>query len=136
MRPPTARSILRNGRALSRSPHFQNRIDQRPRRFNVIAAIKQRRISAHAIIDQCGVRAARRFAKSFFIFEIHIHVADAHFRSGPLGHERYRNAFIGLDVQHQAVRLEIAFTKNHVRRAAKFDNNFRVALGSRFPVRK
>src|SRR5580704_6976114 len=83
-RAPASRGVLRDGGGFGRTPDIENRIDQRPRRFDAIAAIEQRGVAAHAIVQQRGIGAARSIAKSLAIAEIHRHVADAHLRPRPL----------------------------------------------------
>src|SRR6201994_2003289 len=39
-RPPASRRVLRYGRRFRRTPYIKNRIDQRPRRLDAIAAIE------------------------------------------------------------------------------------------------
>ncbi len=48
---------------LAARPNIQDGVHQRPRRFDGIPAIKQRRIAAQAIVQQRGVGAARATAK-------------------------------------------------------------------------
>src|SRR6202166_2346263 len=93
---PASGRVLRDGGAFCRGPHIQDRIDQRPGGLHVIATIKERGVTAHAIVYQRGVCAAWRLAKALFVFEIHIHIADAHFGSRALGHEGNGDSFIGL----------------------------------------
>src|SRR5579871_6814025 len=51
-RAPASRGVLRDGGSLGCAPDIENRIDQRPCRFNAIAAIEQRRVATHAIAQQ------------------------------------------------------------------------------------
>src|ERR1700692_5051313 len=88
MRAPASGGILWDRGAFCRGPNIEDRIDQRPGGFHVIATIKERGISAHAIIYQRGVCAPRRFTKALFVLEIHSYVTNAHFRPRPLGHKR------------------------------------------------
>src|ERR1700736_4237471 len=78
MRAPASGRVLRDAGAFCRSPDIEDWIDQRPGGFHVIAAIEECGVTAHAIIYQRGVGAAWSFAKAFFVFEIHIYIADAH----------------------------------------------------------
>src|ERR1700759_1328125 len=97
-RAPASRGILRDIRGLRRAPNIENRVDQRPRRLDAVAAIEQRRVTAHAIVQQRGVGTARAIAKSLPIAEIHGDVADAHLRPRSFRPKGHRNAFIRLNV--------------------------------------
>src|SRR5579863_2320921 len=77
-RPPTAGAVLRDFASSGGAPNIQNGIDERPRGLDIVAAIEKRGIAAQAIIHERGVRTPRGVAKTFFVAEIHGHVADAH----------------------------------------------------------
>src|SRR6267378_5872662 len=104
-RPPTAGRVLWHSGAPGGAPYLENGIHERPGRLDAVAAIKERRIAADAIVEERRVGAACRAAKTLTIAEVHGHVTDAHFRSRPFCAERNGDAFIRLNIQHQAIGL-------------------------------
>src|SRR6267378_574855 len=106
-RPPTAGRILWHSGAPGGAPDLKNGIDEGPGRLDAIAAIKKRRIAADTIVEERRVSAARRAAKTFTIAKVHRHVSDAHLRSRPFCAERNGDTFIGLNIQNQAIGLNV-----------------------------
>src|SRR5205814_7069449 len=66
------------------------------------------------------------------VAETHVDVADAHFGTGALGAERNGDAFVGLNVENEAVGIGFAPAKNDVRSALELDDDFGGALGEAF----
>src|SRR5713226_7258593 len=128
-RPPTPGWILWHGGALGGAPHVENGIDEAPSGFDAVAAIEERSVAAHTVIQERSVSAARGVSKTVAIAEIHGDVANAHFGAGPLGAEGNGNAFVGLDIQDQAIGFNFFFAENDVRSTTKLDHDLRAALG-------
>src|SRR6266850_3933526 len=126
---PAPRSILWHGGALGGAPDVEDGIHQRPSRLHAIAAIEERGIAAHTVVQECRVGATRPLSKSFAIAEIHGDVSNAHFGSRALCPKRNGNAFVRLDIQDQAVGLNLFLTKNDVRGAVELDHDLGGALG-------
>src|SRR5262249_47023495 len=93
-----------------------------------VAAIEQGGVATNAIGNQRGVSAVSAVTKTFLIAEIHIDVADAHLRSGALGAEGDGDTFVGLDVEDQAIGIDVSVAENDVRRALELDDDLGVAL--------
>src|SRR6266850_5461704 len=127
--PPTAGRILWHRGAPGRAPDLENGIHKRPGSLDAVTAIKKRSIAADAIVEERGVGAARRAAKPFAIAEVHGDISDAHLGSRPFCPERNGDAFIGLNIQHQTIRFNLALAEDDVRRAPELDHDFREALG-------
>src|SRR5713226_2246625 len=127
-RAPTSGRILWHSGALGRAPDVEDRIHERPGGFNAVAAIEECGVAADTVVQKRRVGAARRISKTFAIAEIHGDVADAHFRARALCAERNGNAFIGLDIQDEAVGLNLFFAEDDVRSAAELDHDLRGAL--------
>src|SRR5436309_14752302 len=81
---PAPRWILWHGGALGRTPDVEDGIHQRPGRLNAVAAIEERGIASHTIVQECRVGATRPISKSFAIAEIHGDVSNAPFGSRAL----------------------------------------------------
>src|SRR5260370_30109079 len=128
-RAPTACRILRHGGAPGGTPDVEDRIDERPGGLDAVAAIKERGIAADTIVQERRVSAARGVPETFAIAEIHGDIPDAHFGSRALCAEGNGNAFVGLDIQVEAVGLNLFFAENDVGSAAKFDHDLGGALG-------
>src|SRR6202158_4235699 len=62
--PPTSRRILWHGGTLGGTPDVENGVHQRPGGLDAVAAIEERSIAAHAVVQECGVGAARGDRKS------------------------------------------------------------------------
>src|SRR5580693_9655535 len=105
-RAPASRRILRNLGALRGAPNVKNGVDERPSGFDVVAAIKERGVAAQAIVDECGVSAARGFAKALLVAEVHVDISDAHLSSWALGAEGNGDSLFWLNVENEAVRLD------------------------------
>src|SRR5690242_14419241 len=114
------------------APNVENRIDKRPRGFDIVTAVEKRRITTQTIVDKRGVSGARNFPEAFLVAEIHGDVADAHFRAGTLCAEGNGDALFRLDVEDETVRLNIAITKDKVRGALELNHDLRAAFGETF----
>ena len=60
-------------------------------------------------------------------------MADAHLRAGTFGAKGKGDAFIRLNIQHQAVGFDLAFAKHNMRRAMKLNDNLGAAFRQPFP---
>ena len=67
------------------------------------------------------------------IIEIHGHGADVHLPARRLRSERKRNAFVGLDIQHQEVGLQLLAAEDEMRRAAELNGDFGDCARQSFP---
>src|SRR6266850_5699809 len=128
-RPPAAGRILWHSGAPGCAPDVQNGIHKGPRRFHAVAAIEKRSVAADAIVEERGVGAACRAAKSLAIAEVHGDVTDAHLGSRTFSAERNGDTFIGLNVQDQTIGFNLALAEDDVRRTTELDHDFRKALG-------
>src|SRR5215468_5666548 len=93
-RPPASCGVLWHGGGARGAPNVKDRIHQRPGGFDAVPAVEKSGVAAHAIVQQCGVRAARRLSKTLEVTEIHRHIADAHFRSRALGAKADGDSFV------------------------------------------
>src|SRR3984885_4777146 len=73
--------IIRERRRRGILPCFQDWVYQSPGSLDSIGAVKQRGVSADAIINKGGVGGARAAAKRILVFKIHGHRLDAHLRA-------------------------------------------------------
>src|SRR5712664_3772030 len=128
-RAPATGRILRHGGGFGCAPDIEDRVDERPGGLDAVAAVEERGVAAHTIVEQRRVGTTCHAAKSFAITEVHRNVANAHLSSRPSRAERNGDAFIGLNVQYQPVGFHLAFAENDVRRAPELDHDFRGALG-------
>ncbi len=86
----------------------------------------------HAIAQEALVASAVLDAKIVGVVEIHVHQAQLHQRAGNFRAEAERDAFLGLDVNHQAIGLQISYrgiAEQDKRGAAELDDDFRGAGG-------
>ena len=93
---------------------------------------KERGVSGHAVMEQAFVAGIGRLPEIILVFEIHVHFAQLHRRSGSFGGEAQRDAFFGLDVQHQLVRhhvFDLSFAEKHEGRAPELNHDMRMASG-------
>src|SRR5258706_15387675 len=77
--------------------------DDSPTRLNHIGPLKERGVAAHAVVKQSFIAGAGCLAEIVFVLEIHIHVTDAHDRSGDLGTESHRYALVRVNVKDKPV---------------------------------
>src|ERR1700757_3256400 len=63
-------------------PEIQHRIYHRPARFHHIRTLKQSLIADHTVVQQPLVPCTGLLSKVFLIFEVHVHCAEAHDRTG------------------------------------------------------
>src|SRR6266700_6313432 len=134
--PPGSGWVLWHGSAPSGTPDIKDGVHKRPGSLDAVAAVEERGITAHAIVEESGIRAARSVSKTFAITEIHGDVSDAHFSPWALGPEGDGDAFIRLNVQDEAVGFDLALAKDHMRSAPEFDHDFGGALGETFSCSK
>src|SRR5208282_1831576 len=132
VRAPASRGILGDLGGSRSAPYVENRIDERPRGLHVIAAIEKCSVAAQAIVDQRGISAARCFAKTFLVAEVHVDVSDAHLSSWTLGAEGNGDALFGLYVENETVRLDGTVAEHDVRSAAELNHDFCAARGETF----
>src|SRR5208282_6474544 len=115
--------IIRKGRRRSLLPRLQNRIDELPRGLDAVCAIEQGRVTANAVVEQRRVRVPIGGAERLPVFEIHGYRPDVHLRPRSLRAERKRNAFIGLNIENQRIRLGILLAEYSVRGPLELDGN-------------
>src|SRR5262249_16182067 len=60
-RAPTTGGVFGDGGTLCGAPDVEDRVDQRPSGFNAVGAIEKSSVTADAIVDERGIRAARGF---------------------------------------------------------------------------
>jgi hypothetical protein len=132
LRSPRAGSIVGKTASRERFPNVNDRLDGSPTGFHHVRALKKSGVAHHAVVKKAFVACAVRLAKIARVIEIHVHQAELHDRAGNLGGKTPRNAFVGLDVDHEPVGARVldgSLSKQHERRPAKLDGDFRHALG-------
>src|SRR4029077_18837043 len=77
-RAPATGSILRHDGGLGCAPDIEDGVDERPGSLDTVAAVEERGIAAHTIVEKRRICAACHAAKPFAITEIHGDIADAH----------------------------------------------------------
>src|SRR5438128_9328575 len=78
LRSPTSGRIVGKGRRWLGIPNFLNRRYDTPAGFDLIGALKQRRVAQHAIVQETFVAGGQRVAEIVFIIKVHVDSADAY----------------------------------------------------------
>src|SRR5207248_9898541 len=108
-RPPRACRIVRESAGGQSVPNVQNRLNHIPSRLDHVRALEERGITRHAIAQQSLVAGAVLQSEIGAVIEIHIHETELHDRSGNLCAEAERDAFLGLNMDDQAVGFQIFY---------------------------
>ena len=97
--------------------------------------MKERGIAGHAIAQETLVAGAVFGAEIGAVVEVHVHETKLHYGAGNFCAEAQRDAFIGLNVNDQAIGFEIlhrGVAKKNERRAAELDDDLGHALREAF----
>ena len=81
-------------------------------------------------MEQAFVSGAGMLAKIFLILKVHVHRPQPHHRTGNLGRELQRDAFLRLDVQDQLVGHQVfdrRIAEEHERRTSELYHDMSVA---------
>src|SRR5713226_5812723 len=115
-RPPSSGGVIRKARRLlvCDLPGFEDRVHQAPGGFHAVGAVEERRVAAHAVVQERGIRAARASAKRRAVAKIHRDGLYAHLRARELRAKDNRDALVGLDVKQEPVGFDFAPAKHHV----------------------
>src|SRR5258708_77018 len=110
-----------------RMPDVQNGLNYIPAGFDHVGPLEERRVAGHAIAQQALVTGAVLGAEIGAVVEIHVDEAELHDRARNFGAEAERDAFVGLDVNDQAIRLQVFYSgvaKKNERSAAEMNDYF------------
>src|ERR1700687_1923755 len=124
--PPTG-GIIWESAGAQRVPDVNDRLDHAPAGFNHVRTLEEGGIAGHAIAEQALVTSAVFGAEIGAVVEIHIHEAELHDRAGNFCAEAERDAFVGLDVDDQAIRLQIfnrGVAEENERSATELNDDF------------
>src|SRR5271169_154019 len=106
-RPPRTRSIVGESTSGEGMPNVDDWLNDAPARLHHVSALKQSGVAGHAIAKQAFVTCAMLGAKVALVVEVHINESKAHDRAWHFCSEAERDSFIRLNVNHQAIGLEI-----------------------------
>src|SRR6202022_5166690 len=90
-----------------RVPDVDDRLDYAPASFDHVGTLEQSGVASHAIAQQALVTGAVFRAEIVAVVEIHVDETELHDRAGNFCAEAERDAFVGLNVDDQAIRLQI-----------------------------
>src|SRR5262249_39940179 len=130
-RSPRARRIVREAARGKGVPNVDDGLNDAPAGFDHVSALEQRRVARHAIAQQALVTGAVLDAEIIAVVEVHVDEPELHHRAGDLHAEAERNAFFRLDVDHEAIRLEIfhrGIAEEHERRTPELNDDLGGAL--------
>src|SRR5580700_5838303 len=134
-RPPATRRVVRKVSSRNGSPRIQHRLNHPPTRLHHIRALEQSSVADHAVVQQplvAGVVVTPKIAR---VVKVHVHQPEMHDRAWNLRSESQRDSFVGLNVNHQPVRLQIGnlrLAEQHEGRSPKLDGDFRGASRQMF----
>src|SRR5712664_1332581 len=129
-RAPRTGRIVWEAAGGQRMPDVQDGLNYIPAGFDPVGTLEERRVAGHAIAQQALVTGAVLGAEIGAVVEIHVDEAELHDRARNFGAEAERDAFVGLDVNDQAIGLQIFYrrvAKEHERSAAEMHDDFRGA---------
>src|SRR5437762_5756908 len=114
-------------------PGFLDRIDESPGLLDLIAAGKERSVTAHRVEQQTLVRFRAGFSERRSIMEIHFHRLDVKARAGDLCMHPQRDSLIRLNSNNEHIEVMQIFVKQHRRRFFEMNGNFSGRFGKPFP---
>jgi hypothetical protein len=103
---PTCRRVVGEVARRQRGPHVEQRLHDRPAHLHHVGALEERGVADHAVVQQPLVAGAGHRPEVVLVVEPHVDVAETQLRPGHLGAEAERDAFLGLDAEHELVRLQ------------------------------
>src|SRR5260370_14865850 len=112
-------------------PDIQDRLNPIPSGFDHVRALEERGIARHAIAEQPFIPGAVLQSEIGAVIEIHIYEAELHDRAGNLRAEAQRNAFLGLNMDDEAVGFQIFYpgvAEQDEGSPAELDHDLRGAL--------
>ena len=108
LRSPAPGSIVRKIARRKSLPHIQDRIHNSPGRVDAVVTVKERRITDGTIVEQRLVSRSSGVLAEIRIAEIQRNIGDVDVRPGALRMDVQSDAFVGLNMDHQTVRSDVA----------------------------
>src|SRR6202158_2225600 len=110
-RTPRACRIVRETAGRQSVPNVQDGLNHIPSGFDHVRALEERGIARHTIAQQSLVASAVLQHEIGGVIEIHIPQAELHDRAGNLCAEAERDAFLGLNMDDEAVGFQISYRR-------------------------
>src|SRR5690349_19896683 len=104
-RTTSARGIAREISRRIVCPGIKDGLHGSPSRFDIVSAVKQGRITDHAVVNERFVSGVGRQLEIGLVSKVHADRAQLHVRSGTLRRELECDALVGLDAQDHPVGI-------------------------------